>query len=1124
MSLQIVYGRSGSGKTSYIFEEISKNISNGRKKYIITPEQFSFTAEKELLKKIKEESNSSAVVTAEVLTFARMAHRVSNEVGGITKSVLSKSGKAMILYSILSNKKNELKFLGKSNSNIELIFTQITELKKHGVSLENLKNLKEQIKDEYLYQKLNDIYIVYQQYEEKISEKYIDESDDLTRLVEQLDKTSIFDDSEIYIDEFVGFTKQEYLIIEKLMKASNKMIITSCSDDIENSISPDVDVFYSNKKTIKNILDIANINNVKILNEIYLQSNKRSKNVELVHLEKNIFNNVYSIYEKEPENIKIFLANNQYSELEHVANNIIKLVRDNKYKYSDISIIVQNIDTYSSLCKAIFSEYKIPIYIDSKKELSDNVLAKFILAVLDIYAKNWSNESIISYLKTGFLQIEENDIFLLEKYIKKWNIRGKKSYKEEWNFHDEKEFGEENIEKINILKKEFVTPLLRLQDELGNTKTAKQISENLYNFLINNNIDIKFENIIESLEEEGKLDIASQYDTSWKIVMDVLDEITMAFEDEKISFENYAQIMKIGFSNSELGTIQMAHDEVTIGDVDRTRSHKVKAVFIVGLNDGSFPSLNKSEGFLNDADRDSIKKYGVELANGTLEQIYEENFNIYKAFTTPEEKLFLSYASSSSEGKSLRQSTIVNKIKKIFPNLKSGSDILNYNIDFESKSYVFNTLLEKIREFYEGEEIEPIWFSIYNIFAADEVWNEKLKNTISLIEKEKTKEKISKENIEKMYGDTLKTSVSRLEQYRSCPFSYFIKYGLKLNEKETFKVEALDTGSFMHEVVDSFFNIIEKENLNIRNLNEDEIDKIVSEIVIKKLKLDKNYIFSINEKYRNLAKRLQKVVATSMKYIVRSISQSSFDVLGHEVEFGENKEFKPIKVSTSSGKTVEITGKIDRIDIAKNNDGTYVRIIDYKSSVKNVDLNKVVAGLQIQLLTYLNEMCKVEDFIPAGVLYFDLDNPSISTNKNLTNEEIANEIKKKFRMTGLIVADVNVIKMMDNNLKENTGASEIIPGGLTAKGEISKSQNIITKSQFENLNIYMDKIIKEISEEILNGNIEAKPYYNSKVNKGKTPCYYCKYKSICKFEPDSENSQYNYIGTLNKDTIIEKIK
>ena len=1128
MSLQIVYGRSRTGKTTYIFNEISKTIDNGKKKYIITPEQFSFTAEKELLRSIKENTGANAVINAEVLTFNRMAHRVLSDVGGACKTALSNSGKSMLIYSILSDKKNDLKFLGKSDSNIDLILTQITELKKHGVSIEILQTLMESVKDnKYLYSKLNDIYTVYSKYDEKIKDKYIDENDSLTVLAEKLNQTRMFDDCEIYIDEFVGFTKQEYSIIERLMQVASKVVVTVCADEVNVSkeSNPDIDVFYSNKQTAKKILQIAKDNKIEILKDIFLEDAKRFKSNELAHLEKNIFKIPYDVYLEECNNIQMFLANNQYSEVEEVAKQILKLVRDKNYKYNEISVITQNIDTYSNLCKAIFSKYNIPVYIDEKGELNQNLLVKYILAILEIFAKNWSKESIFNYIKSGFTDLSEEDIYLLERYCIKWNIRGNKWYKEDWNFHDEKEFGKEKIVKINELRKAVVEPLLKLRNNLVESKTAIGISKSIYNFLMENKIDEKIIQKIDELKNKGELNVAEEYEVSLKIIMQVLDEIVMVFGDDFITFDDYMKTLQTGFGNSNLGTIPMAQDQVVVGDVDRSRSHKVRAVFIIGLNDGNFPSVNKAEGFLNDNDRDEVKKYGVELAKGTLERIYEDNFNVYKAFTTPEEALILSYASADAEGKSLRPSTLVSKIKKMFKNLIVDSDIIKEEFSIDVESSTFEQLIEKLREFRDGKEIDSNWFVVYNIFDSDPKWNIKLKNAIKALNYTNTPNRITKENIDRMYGNTLQTSVSRLEQYRKCPFSYYLKYGLKLNEKSEFKVGSVDTGSFMHDIIDSFFSELDEKQITVRQVEEKEIEQIVEKIIKEKMRLDQNYVFSTSAKYINLVRRLKKVVTTSIKYIVQTIKQSDFDVFGHEVEFGKNSKYKPITLHTDSGKTVEIVGKIDRVDIAKNPDGTYVRIIDYKSSVKNIDLNQVVAGLQLQLLTYLNETCKVEDFLPAGVLYFNLSEPNVSANNNMTDEEIAEAIKQEFKMKGLILADVNVIKMMDNKI-EQTGGSEIIPAGIKNNGEINsqKTRSAINAEQFKYLQKYMDKIIKQISEEILKGDIGLRPYYNMKVQKGRTPCEYCSYKSICRFDVNNKGNTYNYLESLNKDAILENIK
>lgn len=1125
MSMRIIYGRSGTGKTSYIFDELSKNINNGRKKYIITPEQFSFSAEKELLDNIKKNQTSMAVINAEVLTLARMAHRVASEVGGVNKTILSNCGKAMLVYSLLSDKNNNLKLLGKNSNNIDMVLTQITELKKHGVSVEGLQNLKENIEDKYLKSKLEDVYTVYSKFQEKIKNNYIDENDSLSILYEELDKTDIFDNTEIYIDEFVGFTKQEYMIIEKLLQKAEKVTINISSDSLEFDKNAVNDIFYSNKETASKLIKLAKSINVKIEEPIFLEKTYRYKNEELSHMEKNLYNYPYRKYSEKIENIRLFLANNQYSEIEEVAQEIVNLVKNEGYRYRDIAVITKNIDSYSNLCKAIFNKYEIPVYIDEKRDLSQNVLVKYLIAILDVFAKNWSYDSVINYIKSGFNNISNEEIYRLENYSLKWEIKGSKWYKEDWNFKDSDEIGEEEVKKLNEIRRLISDPLVKLKENLSGNKTAKQISEELYKYFINNKIDKMLEEKIKKLNDEEKVNLSAEYETSWKIIMQVLDEIVLVFGDEKISFENYMQILKTGLRESKLGTIPMAQDQVIVGDVDRSRSHKVKAIFIIGLNDGMFPSINKAEGFLNDKDRDIIKENGIELAKGTIERIYEDNFNIYKAFTTAENKMFLSYSSSDMESKGLRPSILIARIKKIFPNIIEESDIINRKSKLVTEENIFEELLVNLRKFRDGKEIDEIWFSVYSLYSQEEKWKDKLAEAIKALNYVSKSEWLNKENIEKLYGSFLKTSVSKLESYANCPFSYYLKYGLKLNDKETLKVESVDTGTFMHDVIDTFFADIEEKKLSIKELSDEEVEQILNEIIEEKLTLNKNYIFKYTAKYRMLTNRLKRVIKVSIKYIIQTIKQSDFEVFGHEVEFGGKGKYRPITIKTDSGKTVEIVGKIDRVDILKQPDGNYVRIIDYKSSIHSMDLNKVIAGLQLQLITYLNETCKVEDFLPAGVLYFSLLDKKFSSDKMLSEEEIKEKIRQEFKMKGLILADVNIIRKMDRDIEnEPKGVSKIIPAGITSAGELNKqsSGSCITKEQFEYLQKYTDKVIKQISENLLSGNIEIRPAYNSKTKS--TPCEYCKYRSICRFDNQNPKSSYRFINNLNKEAIFEMIK
>lgn len=1115
MSLKIIYGKSGTGKSTYIFNEIAEKIKMGNRKiYIITPEQFSFTAEKKLLDSI--ETNS--VVLAEVLTFNRMAYRVIKETGNSNLKNLSQTGKSMLIYDILSKEKNKLNFIGKSAENIELIETQITEFKKHGITVEKLNKTIENLEDKYLKSKLQDMLLVYKDYVDDIEQKYIDENDNLSMLIDRIDLVKDFDNVDIYIDEFVGFTYQEYEIIKRLLLKANEVNITICTDDINVNQNQDTDIFYNNKTTIDKLYFIARSENVKIEKPVELGNCYRFKNDELKHLEENIYAFPYTKYNGEVNCVKLFLAKNQYSEIEYIAQNIVKLARDKNYRYNEISVITKNLEGYSNLCKIIFAKYNIPVFIDEKKDFSQNMLVKYILSILNIFAKNWSEESIIEYIKSGLVSgIDDDDIYILENYALRWGIKGSKWYEKELTFYNETE---EEQTKILHIREKVIKPLLQLKEGISNTKNYKNITQKLYEFLIENEINIKLSNEIKKLEELGELEKANEYETSYKKIIELLDEIALIFGEEKVSFEKYAEILKTGLGNSSLGKIPTTQDQVIVGDVDRSRSHKTKAVFIIGLNDGVFPSNNKDEGYFNDKDREELKKLGTELAKGTIEKLYDDNFNIYKAFSTAEEKVFLSYISSDLEGRGLRPSILINRVKKIFTNIKEESDIISSQSEIVTELNTFEELLKNLEAFRDGEEIDEKWFELYNYYMSKPEWKEKLESSIKALNYSINTDKIKNDTLEKLYGNTLKTSISRLEQYKACPFSYYLKYGLNLSERQEFKVQAMDTGTFMHDIIDSFFDKLQERNINVKTIDEAEEEKIIDEIIEEKLELKKNYIFTEIPKYRVLANRLKAVVKKSIKYIVYSLKYSDFEVMGHEMEFKNGKEYPAIQVKLDNGKKVEITGKIDRIDIAKTEDGNYIRIIDYKSSAKDINLNEVIAGLQLQLLTYLDAVCNIEDVMPAGILYFNLIDPVIKENKNVDAEKLEEEIRKQFKMKGLILANVDIVKKMDKTL--DSGSSNIIPAYIDKEGNLSKKSNAITKSGFENLQKYMNKILKQISEEILTGDISVKPYY--KIKQGKTPCEYCKYKSICNFNSGICKKEYNYIGNKEKEYILEQIK
>ena len=1111
MGLRIIYGRAGSGKSEYCYQEIAKEIEKNEKIFLITPEQFSFTAEKKLMEAVKTE----AVLQAEVIHLSRLAKRVIKEIG-IKDDRMTKCGKAMLISHILTTQKKELKYLSKSEENIDLAISSITELKKHGVTVERLKEQIEKTENIYLKTKLQDISIIYEQYDEQIKQSYIDEADELTILAQNIEKIEWLKNSIIYIDEFAGFTYSEYHVIKELIKYAKQVNITITVDDLGQTLNPDTDIFYANKITVKKLQEIVEQNELKQEKPIKLTEIKRFKTPELKYIEGHLFKTQSTKYEQKVENLSMFLAKNQYTEIEYIAKEITKLVKEKNKRYNDIAIITKNIQNYSNLAKVIFEKYDIPIFIDEKRELSQNIIIQYVLSIFEILQKNYSKESVFQYAKMGFLDIEQGDIFKLENYCTKWGIKQNKFKKD---FVYELEDNKQEVEYYNELRKRIIEPIEKLRQKIRKEKKAKAVTLAIYEFLEEQKIEEKISLKMQELKQKNREDLVQEYKESYEILINVLDEIVKIFKDENITINQYSNILKQGLKASSLGKIPGTQDQVIMGDVDRSRSHKVDTIFIIGLNDGVYPSINKSEGFLGDEDREYLKEQGIELAKGTLENLYDDNFNIYKAFTTAERELHLSYSSADTEGGALRPSIYITKIKKMFPNLKETSDVITQKYEITNQKATYEALIEKLAKIQE-KELEPEWKETYRYFENEASWKNKLEKDLQGLNYTNIPQNIETTTIEKLYGNVLKTSVSKLETYKKCPFSYFLKYGLNLKQKEELKIQNFDTGSFMHEIIDLFFNQVKEENIQLTELlgEEEKIRKIVNQIVETKLDYGK-YRFTATVKYKILIQRLERMVTKALKYIVESLVYSDFNVEGTEVEFDNGKEYKPIEITLGTGKRIEIRGKIDRVDIARTSDGNYLRIIDYKSSARNVDLNEVYAGISIQLLTYLDAICEEKDLMPAGILYFNLIEKNVNP-KVKTEEAIEEEIRKQFKMKGLILADIEVMKMQDNNLKEGT-TSKIIPAGISGKGAINKRDtNGVEQEEFEVLQKYIGKIIKEIGKEILQGKIDLKPTNY----KGKTPCRYCEYHAICGFDARNNKNKYEYIENLSKDDIIRKMR
>ena len=799
--MKLITGRSGTGKTTYCMNEIKKYVLQDYDKPLIyiVPEQFSFEAEKELISVI----GGKGIINTQVLSFKRLAYKIFAE-NNIKINQLGNSGKTMLIYFIMLKLEKDLQVLKNVSRNTGLIDTvvkQIAEFKRYQITPQVLNELK--IENQYLKLKMHDLALIYSEYEKRIQEEYIDSNDELTLLAEVLKTDSYVNGAKIWIDEFDGFTPQEFEIIRQLIKKADVTIsIIDGADDFFQINHKNIEKLYSfvSKPTGTFALNSSNFEAYEKsrgqIDEIRLTEVYRFQNDELKHLEKSLYKIPFQKYDKNVEHIFINAYSNLNQEVEALAQNILKYVREGKLndkdlkeeiRFENIAVLTRDIEQYKNLFKMTFPLYNIPYFFDDKKELSLQPVISFLMSFIDICINSYSYESMFTYLKTGLSNIEDdNDIDMLENYVLKWGIKGK-TWENEFVLEDK------NLEKINLIRNAVITPIISFKEKLQNQKTVKEIVEAIYSFLIEVGIYAQVEKKVEKFKNSNNANyvaIASEYAQVWNILMNILDEMVDAIGDEKCGFERFKAILKIGISNHEIGIIPPTKDKVIIGDIERTRNSDVKVLFILGVNDGTFPRAFQNEGFINDKERVSLLEQGIEIAKDTKMLLIEDNFNLYKAFCVPSCNLHLSYPVSNLEGKSIRPSFLITQIRNMFPKLQVEEQIAGKSVDKEvyAPNATFPILLNQVRNFADTGHINDSWKAVYHWYLENE--NEKLKKVLKGIEYKNTVEYQSKQSAKKLYGETMNTSVSRLEKYVSCPYSFYLKYGLKAKEREIYKVRS----------------------------------------------------------------------------------------------------------------------------------------------------------------------------------------------------------------------------------------------------------------------------------------------------------------------------------------------
>ncbi|MEH7073666.1 helicase-exonuclease AddAB subunit AddB [Neobacillus drentensis] len=1157
MSLRMVIGRSGSGKTAMFLNEIKERLleePDGAPIVYIVPEQMTFLSEYRLA----TDPAIGGMIRAQVYSFSRLAWRILQETGGISRIHLSSVGMSMLIRKIIEEQKEQLKLFQRAADKtgfIQQLEQMITEFKRYCIRPEDLKQGSNQsIEDiataNVLNDKLKDLEIIYKKFEDEIFGKYIDSEDYFQLLAEKVVSSSYLKNAEIYIDGFDSFSPQEYRIILELMKQCKSVSIALTTDHFSiNTIPDELDLFRLTGGTCLSVYELAQANSIEMEQPVFLREPKKWTDPSLRHLEEKFDNRPAVPYIGETK-INISQAVNRRAEIEGIAREVRDLVRTKGFRYRDIALLIRNGEDYHEIVEPVFNDYQIPYFIDQKRTMMNHPLIELIRSSLEVINSYWRYEPVFRVVKTELVYpLQENSAKMrekmdkLENYCLAYGINGSKwTKKERWNYrrirglelevNSQTDAEKEMEQELNELKLMITAPLLRLSRRLKKADSGRKLCEAIYLLLEELDVPATLENWKLIAEEKGDLVKMREHEQVWNAVIDLLDQYVEIMGDEPVSLKEFAAILESGFESLHFSLIPPALDQVLIGDLEKSRLNEIKVVFVVGVSEGIFPAKISDDGILSDEDREMLLAAGITIAPSSRLRLLDENYLAYKAFTAPSEALYLSYPLANEEGKSLIASSYIKRMKDMFP----GANELFYVTDPSQVSELgqlsfisnFTTALSYLNAQLQwkqrGYPISTLWWDVYNYYL-ESTEKHKAQKVFSSLYYTNPTVKLSKEVADELYGESIQASVSRMELYNSCAFSHFAQHGLKLRDRQVFRLEAPDIGELFHAALKQIADIVNEQNLTWSELSRKQCEDLSKEAVRTLAPKLQNEILLSSERHHYIKRKLEQIITRASVVLSEHAKVSGFSPIGLELGFGPNGKLPPLSFSLKNGKRMELAGRIDRVDQAKAaDDSVFLRVIDYKSSEKDINFSEVYYGLALQMLTYLdivmthsNELVDMKAS-PAGVLYFHVHNPFINTTKMLTIEEIEKEMMKKFKMNGLMLSDQNVIRLMDQSLE--SGDSQIIAAGIKKDGNLSKKSKVASLSEFDDLKTYVRKLYQRTGNAIIDGQLDIAPYKL----KDKTPCTFCSYKSVCQFDEAIEHNQFRILTPHSKEDVLELIR
>lgn len=1139
MKLRLIIGRAGAGKTQYCLEEMGQMLATspeGRSMIMILPEHATFQVEHELA----STPGITGFTRAYVFGFRRLAHRILMETGGAVRPHITELGKRIVLNKLLHEHQADFKIFHRAaaqRSFADILVSMIQEFKAYGVSPESLAEVKEQCGDLPIGDKLHDLALVYQGFENFLQGRYTDPEDYLTLLAAKIPQSAILHQAQVWIDGFTWFNPQEAGVVAQLLQNSDSVTITLClADAASGEQASETDLFHRQWDTRRKLLDMARKIGAEV-EEVELIQAQRFTAPLLGHMEEQLFTFPSKVWvEEEVRGVVVTEAANRRVEVEGMARDMLRLCREEGYRWRDMGILLRDVESYADVVETVLADYEIPFFSDRKRQPVHHPLAELLRSVLEVITERWSYEPLFRCFKTDLFDLSRDDIDKLENYVLEFGIRGTKwTNSQPWTFirrfslgEDEElnEVQQEQLQSIHEIRMKASAPLIVFEQQMKAAATVLEMTTALYEFLVGLMVPEKLETWAVHAEEIGDLEQAREHRQLWDQVIQLLEQIVEICGTEELAIADYGIMLNEGLEGLTLSLIPPGLDYVTLSPMEQTSLVNIRSIYILGANDGVLPMRGRGEGLLTDAERGQMIQLGLELAPGSQSDSFAERFLVYTALTRARDYLWLSYPLADEEGKGLSPSLLIKRIRELaavpFHSLPvepiPGSE--QQYIAHGKRS--ISSLAAVLRSYKSGEAIADVWWDVYNWAIQHQGLEWYVQRAVAGLFHHNQVEYLTGNVARRLYPkkNKLRGSVTRFEAFQACPFKHFAQYGLSLKERAVFRLQAPDWGQFLHAALKGFGDSLQEAGRDWGSMSEGEYKEIVNQVVEELAPKLQNEILLSSEQHKHLVGRLKRTVTRAVRRLVEFDRVSTFKPMAMEKSFGRGEDaLPPLVYMLPDDISLEIVGQIDRLDVAELAGKKYMLIIDYKSGGAWLKLVDVYYGLRLQLLTYLLVASKAyEDCLPAGVLYYFLKNPNLSDKIKLDADEICKKINGLLKMPGWVLADSQVIRLLDQTID---GYSEFLKVALKKDDTFYSNCLSYVKEpeEFQLLLRHVERKLVDTAREIMAGNIEISPYALDK----RTPCGFCQYSAVCQFDSLLPENQYRRLVKPDESSIMGKI-